>query len=129
MRVIWVALVAALVAGCATVGFQPYQDGGKVYEGSGGIKLEVEGVEFWTEGAPPRRYSIIGVAMQQASGPSGEEAAARVAVAKLAKERGADAAIQVQGNPALKGIVDSAQDIYAGTGVRRLQYALIRYVP
>lgn len=129
MRVIWVALVAALAAGCASVGFQSYADGGKIYEGSGGIKLEVDGVDIWTSGAPPRRYSIIGVAMQEASGPGGDDAAMRAAVARVAKQRGADAAIKVQGNPALKDVVRTEQDIYAGTGIRRQQYALIRYVP
>jgi hypothetical protein len=129
MRVIWVALAAALVAACATVGFQPYEDTGKVYEGSGGVKLEVEGVDFWTEGAPPRRYSILGVVMQQGSGIAGDDAATRGAVVKIAKQRGADAAIQVHGNSALKDVLRPAQDISAGTGIRRLEYALIRYVP
>ncbi len=129
MRVIWVALVAALAAGCATVGFQPYAESGKVFEGGGGVKLEADGVEIWTEGAPPRRYSIIGIVMEQGSGVVADDAATRAAVAKVAKQHGADAVIKMQGNYSFKDLVQPAQDIYAGTGIHRLQYALVKYVP
>jgi hypothetical protein len=128
MRIVSLALAAALTAACATIGFQPYADSGKVYEGSGGVKLEVDGVEIWSEGTPPRSYSVVGVVAQQGSGVTGDETALRAAVARTVKERGADAAIQVHGNFSFKGVVQPAQDISAGTGIRRLQYAIIRYV-
>ena len=117
-----------LIAGCATVDYQPYEGRNNLYQGEGGTKLVVDGVDFWANGTPPRQFSIVGVVVSEIGSGYGDEAIIRSSVAKAVKEKGGDAAIQVNNNASFAGIVRAAPGMYMAAGVRRMQFAVVRYV-
>jgi hypothetical protein len=41
--------------------FEEYEGPNAVREGEGGTKIVRDGVEFWTSGAPPRQYQVLGI--------------------------------------------------------------------
>lgn len=125
------ALVLALaltVTGCATTDFQPYEGKNNLYEGEGGTKIAVDDIEFWANGAPPRKYSIIGMVVSEIGSGVGDEALIRSAVAGEAKKRGGNAAIQVTNNSSFSGVVTTLPGFYIATGVRMMQFAIVKYV-
>lgn len=129
MRAIISFLVAAIVAGCATVNFQPYEGKNNLYEGEGGTKVVVDGIDFWANGAPPRKYSILGIAMAEIGSGLGDEAIIRSAIAREVKKYGGDAAVQINNNSSLGGILHTAPGIYMAVDVKRMQFAIINYMP
>ena len=127
MRLIISAILACILAGCATVDFQPYEGKNNLYEGEGGTKVVVNGIDFWANGSPPRKYSIIGMVVSEIGSGFGDEGIIRSSVASEVKKRGGDAAVQVNNNAAFSGIINTAPGIYMATGVRRMQFAIIKY--
>ena len=128
MRFIIFALLAFTLAGCATIDFQPYEGKNNLYEGEGGTKVMVDGIDFWANGSPPRKYSIIGMVVSEIGSGVGDEAIIRSSVAGEVKKQGGDAAIQVNNNSAFAGVVRTAPGFYMAAGVRRMQFAVVKYV-
>jgi hypothetical protein len=128
MRFIVFIMLACILAGCATVDFQPYEGKNNLYEGEGGTKVVVDGIEFWANGSPPRKYSIIGMVVSEIGSGYGDEALIRSAVASEVKKKGGDAAVQVNNNSAFAGIIRTALGFYMAAGVRRMQFAVVKYV-
>ncbi|WP_433739814.1 hypothetical protein [Pseudomonas putida] len=57
-------IAAALVSGCSlysTTDFQPYESKNGTFEGQGGAKETIDGIDFWTNGEPPRKFKMLGV--------------------------------------------------------------------
>src|SRR5450432_1655392 len=52
MRAISCLLAAVVCISCATSDYQPYEGKGNLYEGKGGTKVVVDGVDFWANGEP-----------------------------------------------------------------------------
>lgn len=121
--VLWVVL-----AGCATVDYQPYEGKSNLYEGEGGTRVAVDGIDFWANGTPPRKYSIVGYVVSEIGSGYGDEALIRSAVAAEVKKQGGHAAIQVNNNASFAGIVRTAPNFFMATGVRRMQFAVVKYV-
>jgi len=128
MRFIISLMLTAILVGCATVDFQPYEGKNNLYEGEGGTKVVVDGIDFWANGSPPRKYSIIGMVVSEIGSGVGDEALIRSAAASEIKKRGGDAAVQVNNNSAFAGIIRTAPGFYMAVGVRRMQFAVIKYV-
>ena len=128
MRFIISLMLTAILVGCATVDFQPYEGKNNLYEGEGGTKVVVDGIDFWANGSPPRKYSIIGMVVSEIGSGVGDEALIRSAAASEIKKRGGDAAMQVNNNSAFAGIIRTAPGFYMAVGVRRMQFAVIKYV-
>lgn len=62
MKTIYSLFFALLLfTGCSSTEFRAYEDGGRIYTGSGGSKETVDGVDIWRNGAPPRPYKILGI--------------------------------------------------------------------
>ena len=76
-----VLLVAAFLVACATVDYRPYEGNSTQYEGTGGTKLTVDGVDFWSNGTPPRKFSLLGVVTSEVGAGYGDEYLIRSAVA------------------------------------------------
>lgn len=129
MRFIIFTILACILAGCATVDFQPYEGKNNLYEGEGGTKVVVNGIDFWANGSPPRKYSIIGMVASEIGSGVGDEAIIRSSVASEVKKQGGNAAVQVNNNAAFSGIINTAPGLYMATGVRRMQFAIIKYAP
>lgn len=128
MRFIVRVLLAFILAGCATVDFQPYEGKNNLYEGEGGTKVVVDGIDFWANGSPPRKYSIIGMVVSEIGSGVGDEAIIRSSVASEVKKQGGDAAVQVNNNSSFAGVVRTAPGFYMAAGVRRMQFAVVKYV-
>jgi hypothetical protein len=128
MRFTIIILLALTLAGCATVDFQPYEGKNNLYEGEGGTKVVVDGIDFWANGSPPRKYSIVGMVVSEIGSGIGDEALIRSSVAGEVKKRGGDAAVQINNNSSFAGVVRTAPGFYMAAGVRRMQFAIIKYV-
>lgn len=115
------------LAGCATVDFQAYEGKNNLYEGDGGTKVVVDGVEFWANGSPPRKYSIIGMVVSEIGSGVGDEAIIRSSVAPEVRKRGGDAAVQVTNNNSFAGLIRTAPGFYMAANVKRMQFAVIKY--
>lgn len=127
MRLIMSIMLALTIAGCATVDYQPYEGKNNLYEGEGGTKVVVDGIDFWANGSPPRKYSIIGMVASEIGSGVGDESIIRSSVAGEIRKQGGDAAIQVNNNSSFAGIVRTAPGFYMAAGVKRMQFAVIRY--
>lgn len=128
MRFIILFLIAVTLAACATVDFQPYEGKNNLYEGEGGTKVVVDGIDFWANGSPPRKYSIIGMVVSEIGSGVGDEAIIRSSVAGEVKKQGGDAAVQVNNNSSFAGVIRAAPGFYMAAGVRRMQFAVVKYV-
>jgi len=95
-----VVLVTAVTPRLSTAGdFIAYEGKDAVQEGAGGAKKTIDGIDFWTDGAPPRTFKLIGY-IQDTRRKSGLFGMARMAglegsIAKTAKKNGGDAVILV----------------------------------
>lgn len=127
MRFIIAVALACFVAGCATIDYQPYEGKNNLYEGEGGTKVVVHGIDFWANGSPPRKYSIIGMVVSKVGSGIGDEAIIRSAVASEVKKQGGSAAIQVNNNSSFAGIVRTAPGIYVAASAKSMQFAVIKY--
>lgn len=128
MRVFLATALLAFLVGCATVDFQPYEGKSNLYEGNGGTKVVVDEIDFWANGTPPRKYSIIGMVVSEVGSGVGDESLIRTAVASEVKKRQGNAAIQVNNNSSFAGVIRAAPNLYMATGVRSMQFAVVRYM-
>jgi hypothetical protein len=77
--------------------FIAYEGKNAIREGEGGAKKTVEGVDFWSEGAPPKKFMLLGYITdrRQKSGLIGMASMASLErdVAALTRKSGGDAVI------------------------------------
>lgn len=93
--------------------FVSYEGKDAIQEGYGGEKKTVGGVDFWSNGAPPRKFKIIGyitdsrvksglIGMMRMSGLDSS-------IAKEAKKAGGDAVILTNSEVVNKGYINNTQ--------------------
>lgn len=128
MRYFLAITLIGILTGCATTDFQPYESKNNFYEGTGGTKIVVDGIDFWANGTPPRKYSIIGMVASEVGSGVGDESLIRTAVASEVKKQQGNAAIQVNNNTSFAGIIRTAPNAYMATGVKSMQFAVIWYI-
>jgi catalase (peroxidase I) len=89
-------LLAALLVttGCASTNFTEYR-GPDLREGSGGTVRTVDGIEFWENGNPNRKFKILGV-IEDRRGDGLFSGSADKSLANLAKAKGGTAVILMQ---------------------------------
>jgi hypothetical protein len=71
-RIIPIVLFTFLAASCSSTSpdFTAYKDS-TVFLGHGGVNRSIDGIEFWMDGSPDRKFRIIGVvSMKQEKGHS-----------------------------------------------------------
>ena len=90
------ALLATVtfLSGCASTSYSDWE-GSPVYQGHGGAKKVVNGIELWTDGTPPRTFRIVGVITDERNKAVIPMASFHSDIANLAKKHGGDAAIIV----------------------------------
>ena len=120
--------VSVISMGCATVDYQPYEGKTTVYEGTGGNKLTVDGIEFWSNGTPPRKFEVIGSVTSEVGSGYGDEGIIRSAVATEVKSKGGNAAIQLTNNNSYTGMIKATPSFYMATGVKRMEFSVVKYV-
>jgi uncharacterized protein YceK len=122
-----VSLIAAL-SGCATVNFQAYEGKNSVQEGQGGTKVVTDGVDFWANGAPPRKYSIIGIIDSEIGEGLGDMAILRAAVASEVKKQGGNAAIQLDSGTEFGGAVRTGPGLFMAISNKKIKYSVVKYL-
>ena len=128
------AIILALLASPAAAGvqFSTYEGADAIQTGSGGAKITKNGIDFWTDGTPPRKYQVLGFITDtrqdkllsgKAIGSSG--------LAKRVREVGGDAMIVMGQNERNAGIVGGFNNGMAwGRQVHKIttKFAVIRYL-
>jgi hypothetical protein len=128
MRYFVLVLVTSLLLACATVDFQPYEAKTNVFEGTGGTKVVVDGIDFWANGAPPRKYKLLGVVSSEIGAGVSAESLIRTAVSAEVKKQGGNAAIEVSNNQAFAGVIRTAPGIYMAANRKHMQFAVVQYL-
>lgn len=123
---LYLATLTLAIAGCATVNYQPYEGNAVRPGGVGGTKLVVEGVDFWSNGTPPRPYVILGVVDGAYEHGGDATAAIRSKVAAEAKKRGGDAVILMSSTDQVTGGVLVASTVIA-TSTKAMRFAVVKY--
>jgi hypothetical protein len=124
-HLIAVAVVAMLCTSCSTTTFTEYRGKG-VLEGKGGTVRVVDGIDFWENGEPDRKYKILGViddsrgeGLISRSGKDG-------AIAKVVRERCGDAVVFASSTREFRGVdLDSGAARYR----RITKVVVVKYVP
>jgi hypothetical protein len=85
--------------------FEAYEGRQSVRDGEGGTRVTKDGIDFWTNGDPPRRQQIIGIISDnRGTGPLHGDAIGSSSVAKAAKAAGGNAVIVMSRDTESKGI-------------------------
>jgi hypothetical protein len=99
--------------------FQAYEGKNAVREGEGGTKKTVDGVDFWSDGAPPYRFKLIGFITDRRhkTGLVGMISMSNLegSIAEVAKKNGGDAVIQVSSEAETVGVVTNNYGTAQGT--------------
>ena len=131
-RQVLLSIIGCLaIAGCTALvssDYQHYEGKNNVHEGTGDTKVVVNGVDFWANGSPPRKFAILGVVTSDVGAGFGDEALIRSSVASRAKHVGGDAAVQITSNTTFSGIMHFVPNIYTATSTRTMSFAIIKYV-
>jgi hypothetical protein len=99
--------------------FVSYEGKDAVQEGTGGEKKIVDGVDFWSNGAPPRKFKVIGyitdsrfksglIGMMRMSGLESS-------IAKEAKKAGGDAVVLTNSEVETKAVIHNSSTYSSGT--------------
>jgi hypothetical protein len=97
-----------LLVGCASTEFQAFDGKTSVFEGQGGTKSVIDGLEFWENGEPPRKFKLLGIISDERPAGVIPMASLKKDIAKKAKEQKADAVILLSSGSKLMGIVHNA---------------------
>jgi hypothetical protein len=92
------------VTGCATTEFKPFEAKVNSYEGKGGTKTIVEGMELWDNGDPPRTYKVLGIIEDRRGSGLIPMASLQSDIVQKAKEVGGDAVIQLSSQSQITGM-------------------------
>lgn len=130
----YVVAMAALILSCAATAkarFEPYEARNPIVEGNGGSHTAKDGIDFWSLGDPPRRYQIIGIIRdKRGTGAFSGDAVASSKIARMVREVSGDAAILLDENTALKGMMLPAKG--AGLAIpiqqRTTTFAVVKYL-
>jgi hypothetical protein len=119
---IYVALGTILLFGHSVASaseFVAYEGRDAVQQGNGGEKKNVNGVDFWSNGAPSRKFKIIGYVTDSRlkSGLIGiiRMSGRDSSIAKEAKKAGGDAVILTNSEAVTKGYISNTQTNTATT--------------
>lgn len=116
--------------------FLPFEGKQTVYEGNGGTRRNVDGIDFWENGDPPRKFILLGYITDRRhrTGIWGAISMSNLEsdVAKVAKQAGADAVILVSSDTETTGSTGYIPPNGGAATIRPVQkqnskYAAIRY--
>lgn len=123
------AAILAATAASAGDGFQAYEGPDAVRAGAGGTKVQANGIDFWTTGAPPRSYRVLGLLVDsRGMGLLGGNPVSSKAFAARVQAAGGDAVIfldqdvDVRGAFVSNGVVGLARR-------KTTRFLVIRYEP
>ena len=108
--------LSIFLSGCASTEYKPYEGRNIVYEGQGGTRTTIDGIDFWEYGDPPRKFTIMGVIEDERPGGYVPMAHLRDDIAQTAKAQGADAVLLLSSGSQFRGAITntSAQTRFYG---------------
>lgn len=119
----------------ARIDFAAYEGPPRIEQGDGGTKITKNGIDYWTTGAPPRRYQIIGFVQDKRDEFwDGGQAVGSPSIAKKVKTAGGNAVImQSQEEAGKSGGFGSGDAFYAwsmsGGSKTITRMLVVRYLP
>lgn len=120
-------LFGAATTGCAQVDYQPYEGRDATVEGQGGTRRTAAGIDIWSNGAPPRRYKVLGVASVELGEGIGHQTMVDSALVSQVRKAGGDAAILVGSDRSVSGIAP-AGTMFVALRQRASRFQVIRYL-
>lgn len=144
MRYLALLLLVFSTAAVAGPKFTAYYGKDPVYEGQGGAMETVAGVDFWSDGSPPRRFKLLGYISDRRhkTGLIGKMRMSKLQkdLAKVAREHGGDAVILVDaradtigfahsGTATVNGSQAWGSGFSAGIQKQETKVAVIKYLP
>ena len=102
------------IAGCATTVYKPFEARTNSFEGRGGTKAIIDGMEVWDNGDPPRRYKILGIVEDERPNGPIAMASLRNDIVQKAREAGGDAVIQIGSESQLAGMYSTGSAFASG---------------
>lgn len=140
MRHWQIAALALAVASPAAAGVQysTYEGSDAVQTGTGGAKITKDGIDFWTEGTPPRRFQVLGILTDSRhDGSFSGNAIGSRGLAKRVREAGGDALIVMNQDSHIDGHAGGLFSNgfggvrYVGKDLSKITttFAVIRYLP
>jgi len=121
--VLLAVIVLSLPGAAFADDFAAYDGKDAVQQGQGGTKLITDGVEFWTSGAPPHRYRVLGVLTDARGAGLLSGSATGSSEAKHVRRLGGDAAIIMGRDSQVRGIFFS--EGFAGIAHRNVTLLLV----
>ena len=104
-----VLIALSLTIGCANTVYKQYEGKNTVFEGKGGTKVVVDGIEIWDNGEPPSKFKLLGIIDDSRPGGLIPMARQHSDMAKKAREAGGDAIIQLSSETQIKGYHTTSQ--------------------
>jgi hypothetical protein len=130
MRLLFVLLT--LLAGCASTNYLVYDGRNNVFEGTGGARGVVDGMDVWEKGQPPRKYRLLGFIDDARRSHPLTNASIKSDAVKKAREVGGDALIMVNSRSEITGAVAvSPSPNVSAVGLSRqieTEFAVIKYL-
>lgn len=105
-KILLAGFFLGFLAGCSTT-YQAYEGTAQNRAGQGGTRITVDGVDIWENGDPPRQYQIIGYIDDQRGGGGFSKSMRNSAVVAKVKEVKGDAAIFLNSNSQITGMVST----------------------
>lgn len=118
-----------VITGCATTEFKPFEARVNVFEGNGGTKTTVAGMDVWDNGDPPRKFALLGIIEDERPGGPIPMSSLKSDVVQKAKEVGGDAVIQLNSNSQLVGVYSSGSATANSYGRTTTAYGSSTAVP
>lgn len=116
LSAICLAAALSLLAGCATTEYKSFESKNNLFEGTGGTKIVVDGMDIWDNGEPPRTFKVLGIIDDERPGGIIPMASLRGDMAKKAREAGGDAVIQLSSESRISGYYSSGTATARTTG-------------
>ena len=124
-RILFPLLFAAtILCGCSSTNFTEYR-GPAVVEGKGGTVRVVDGIDFWENGEPDRKFKVLGVIDDSRGDGLLSRMGKDSAIAKVARERGGDGVIPSGSSREFRGV-----DLNSGAAhyTRVTKVVVVKYV-
>lgn len=124
-----VVLTSSFMVGCATTEYKSFEGKGNLFEGKGGTKVVVDGMELWDNGEPPRKFKVLGIIDDERPGGLIPMAQLRSDMVGKARVAGGDAIIQLGSQSQIAGYYTNGSASAYGYGNSATAYGSSTTIP
>ena len=122
-------ILLLVLTGCANTDYKSFEAKNNLFEGRGGTKEIVDGMEIWDNGEPPRKFKILGVIDDHRSGGLIPMSQLKSDIVRKAREAGGDAVIELGSSTQLSGLYTSGSGSATAYGNSASAYGSSTTVP